>query len=62
MAHTVALCLEIALVILVRCHFDGHVLYNFESISLKSYALGRVIGEQTHLVYAEVAQHLCPQP
>ena len=32
--HTVALCLQVALVVLVGYHFDGHVLHNLESVRL----------------------------
>ena len=42
--HTVALSLQVALVVLVGYHFDGHVLHNLESVRLQSYTLCGVVG------------------
>ena len=58
MPHAVSLGLEIALVVLVWFNFDGYILYDFEAVCFQAYTLHRVVGEQAHLVYAQVAEHL----
>ncbi len=58
-SHALLFCSQIAEIVFVRCHLDGHVLYDFQSVGLQSYAFHGVVGHQTHLVYAYVAQHLC---
>ena len=57
-SHAVAFGLEITLVIFVWRNLDGHILNDFQSVCLQSDTLHGVVGEQAHLVYAEVAQHL----
>ena len=59
MPHAVSFGLEVAHVVLVRFNFDGYILYDFESVCFQSYTFHRVVGEQAHLMYAEVAEHLC---
>ena len=57
-AHTVALGLEITLVVDIGGNLDGHVLHDFESVSLQTHTLHGIVGEQTHLVDIEMTQHL----
>ena len=56
--HAIALCFEIALVILIGYNLNRHILYDFKSICLKSYTLGRIVGHKAHFAHTEVAQHL----
>ena len=56
--HAVALGLAIPLVVLVGRYLYGHVLHNLQSVGFESYALHGVVGEQAHLVYAEMPEHL----
>ena len=58
MPHAVSFGLEVALVVLVRFNFDGYILYDFESVCFQSYTFHGIVGKQSHLVYAEVAEHL----
>ena len=60
MSHAFLLGLQVAQVILVGSHLDGHVLHNLQSVGLESYALHWVVGHESHLMYTQMAQHLCP--
>lgn len=53
MPHAILLRFEITLVVGIRGGFDGNVLGNFESVSLKSYAFYGIVGEQTHFAYSQ---------
>ena len=57
--HAVSLGLEITFVVLVWCYFDSYVFYNFQAVCFQSYTFHGIVGKQSHLVYAEVAEHLC---
>ena len=56
MSHAVLLRLQIAQVIGIGCHLDGDVLDNLQSVSLQTDTLHGVIGEQTHLMDAEMTE------
>lgn len=55
MTHSVFLCFEIFVVILVWFDFDGNVLYYFESVGLQSHSFCGIVCEQAHFVYAEMS-------
>ena len=57
--HTVLLGLEIAEVILVGSNLDGHILDNLQTVGLETHSLDGVVGQQSHLVDSQMAQHLC---
>ena len=57
-AHAVALSAKIALVVLIGHHFYRHVLHYLKPVSLQADTLCGIVGQQAHLVYAKVAQHL----
>jgi len=59
MSHTCLFGLQITQIVLVWSYLDGHILDDFESVCLKTYTLHWVVGEQAHLVHADMAQHLC---
>ena len=56
--HTVLLGLEIAEVILVGSNLDGHILDNLQTVGLETHSLDGVVGQQSHLVDSQMAQHL----
>lgn len=57
--HAVSLGLEITLIVLVWYNFDRYIFYDFQTVCFETYALYRIVGEQTHFVYTEMAEHLC---
>ena len=59
MSHALLLSAEVTLVVAVRLDFDRHVLYDFESVAIKTYALGWVVGDKTKLGDLEIAKNLC---
>ena len=59
MPHAVSLGLEITLIVLVWYNFDWYIFYDFQAICFETYALYRIVGEQTHFVYTEMTEHLC---
>ena len=59
MPHAVSLGLEITLIVLVWYNFDRYIFYDFQTICFETYALYRIVGEQTHLVHTEMTEHLC---
>ena len=59
MAHAFLLCFEIALVVGIGFHFNGHVLDNLEAEGFESDALDRVVGHKAYLVNAQLPQYLC---
>ena len=59
MSHSHFLCVHIVAVIFVWSHLNRHILYHFKSVALKSYTLYRVVGEQTQLCNAKLAQNVC---
>ena len=58
MPHPVLFRLQVTEVVGVGCHLDGHVLDDLESVGPESHTLHGVVGEQSHLMDAQVAQHL----
>ena len=59
MSHSVFFGTQVALIVLVGRHFNGHVFYDFQSVGFQSHTFHRVVGEQTHLVDADFAKNLC---
>ena len=59
MPHAVSLGLEITLIVLVWHNFDRYIFYDFQIVCFETYALYRIVGEQTHFVYTEMTEHLC---
>ena len=59
MPHAVSLGLEITLIVLVWYNFDRYIFYDFQTVCFETYALYRIVGEQTHFVYTEMTEHLC---
>ena len=57
-SHAALLGLQVSQIVFVGCYLNGHVLNDLQSVCLQSHTLDRVVGQQSHLVYAEVAQHL----
>ena len=57
-AHPVSLGAQVFYVIPVRLDLYWHVLHYLKSIGFEAHTLGRVVGHQSHLVHAEVTQHL----
>ena len=41
-------------IVLVWYNFDWYIFYDFQAICFESYALYRIVGEQTHFVYTEM--------
>ena len=60
MTHSVFLCFEIFVVILVWFDFDGNVLYYFESVGLQSHSFCGIVCEQAHFVYADGSANISP--
>ena len=58
-AHPLLFCHEVALVVGVGLHLDGHVLHDFQSVGFESNALDGVVRQQTYLAHSELAQDLC---
>ena len=58
MSHAHLLGLQVILVVLCRSHLNSHILHNLQAESLQTYALYRIVGEQTHLAYAQFLQNL----
>ena len=58
MSHAVFFCLQVLIIVLVRRYFDWNIFNNFKAVSLKAYTLCRIVGDKSHLVHAELAQHL----
>ena len=59
MSHKLLLGVHVEAVVVVRLDFYGHVFHNFEAVALKSYALDRIVGEQSHLAHAYHVEYLC---
>ena len=53
MPHAVFLRMQIALIVLIWCNFDGNILGNLKSIGFESDAFHGIVGEQTHLMHTE---------
>lgn len=58
MSHAVFFGLQVLIIVLVRRYFDWNIFNNFKAVSLKAYTLCRIVGDKSHLVHAELAQHL----
>ena len=58
-SHAVFLRFKIMSVELVWSYFNGDIFNDFQSVTFKTDAFYGVVGEQSHLAYAEVAEHLC---
>ena len=57
--HTLLFGEQVAAIVLIGGDFHGHILDNFESISLQTDALHGVVRNESHLRDAECAQNLC---
>lgn len=60
MAHALALGGQIAFVVGVGGNLDGHILNNLQSVGFQPHPLHRIVGDETHLVDTQMAEHLCP--
>ena len=49
---------EVALVVFVGLYLDGHILHDLQSVGFEAHALDGIVGEEAHLVHAELAEYL----
>ena len=59
MAHALLLGEHVAQVISVGGYLYAHIFHYFKTIAFQADTLDRVVGDQTHFLYAELAENLC---
>lgn len=59
MSHPLLFSMHIESVVHIRRYFYGHILHNFQSISLKPYAFNGIVSHQLHFSHAKFVKYLC---
>ena len=58
MPHTCLLGVHIKPVVLVRSHFNRHILDYFQIVAFKAYTLHRVIGNKPHVSHSKFMENI----